>query len=124
MAEARLLIGSATDVGQRRDHNEDDLATFSTKDGGSVLVVADGMGGHLAGEVASAKAIEVLRRELLRATDDPSAALRAAIELANREIWDEAASDPEKAGMGSTVVAAVVIGSRAYLANAGDSRSV
>jgi len=121
MAEARLLIGSATDVGQRRDHNEDDLATFSTKDGGSVLVVADGMGGHLAGEVASAKAIEVLRRELLRATDDPSAALREAIELANREIWDEAASDPEKAGMGSTVVAAVVIGSRAYLANAGDS---
>jgi protein phosphatase len=121
MAETKLMIGSATDVGQRRDHNEDDLVTFSTEDGGYVLVVADGMGGHLAGEVASAKAIEVLRRELQRATDDPSAALRAAIELANREIWDEAASDPEKAGMGSTIVAAVVIGNRAYLANAGDS---
>lgn len=121
MAEAKLLIGSATDVGQRRDHNEDDLVTFPTEDGGYVLVVADGMGGHLAGEVASAKAIEVLRRELQRATDDPSAALRAAIELANREIWDEAASDPEKAGMGSTIVAAVLIGNRAYLANVGDS---
>jgi protein phosphatase len=121
MAETKLLIGSATDVGQRRDHNEDDLVTFPTEDGGYVLVVADGMGGHLAGEVASAKAVEVLRRELQRATDDPSAALRAAIELANREIWDEAASDPEKAGMGSTVVAAVVVGSRVYLANAGDS---
>ena len=91
MAETKLLIGSVTDVGQRRDHNEDDLVTFPTEDGGYVLVVADGMGGHLAGEVASAKAIEVFRRELQRATDDPSAALRAAIELANREIWDEAA---------------------------------
>jgi protein phosphatase len=121
MAETKLLIGSATDVGQRRDHNEDDLVTFPTEDGGYVLVVADGMGGHLAGEVASAKAVEILRREFQRATDDPSAALRAAIELANREIWDEAASDPEKAGMGSTVVAAVVVGSRVYLANAGDS---
>jgi protein phosphatase len=121
MAETRLLIGAAMDVGRRRDHNEDAFVTFPTDDGGQVLVVADGMGGHLAGEVASAKAIAVLRRELQRATDDPSAALRAAIELANREIWDEAANDPEKAGMGSTVVAAVVIGNRAYLANAGDS---
>jgi protein phosphatase len=121
MAEAKLLIGSATDVGQRRDHNEDDVVTFPTEDGGHVLVVADGMGGHLAGEVASAQAIEVLTQELQRATDDPSAALRAAIELANREIWDDATNDLEKAGMGSTIVAAVVIGSRAYLANAGDS---
>jgi PPM family protein phosphatase len=121
MAETKLLIGAATDVGQRRDHNEDAFVTFPTEDGGQVLVVADGMGGHLAGEVASAKAIVVIRRELQRATDDPSSALRAAIELANREIWDEAASDPEKAGMGSTVVAAIVIGNRAYLANAGDS---
>ena len=121
MAETTLRVGSATDVGRRRDHNEDAFVTFETEDGGLVLVVADGMGGHLAGEVASAMAIEVLRRELTRPAADPSGALRTAIELANREIWDEAARDAEKAGMGSTVVAAIVLGNRAYLANAGDS---
>jgi protein phosphatase len=79
------------------------------------------MGGHLAGEVASAMAIEVLQRELTSPAGDPPAALRAAIERANQEIWDEAERDPDKAGMGSTVVAAIVVGSQAYLANAGDS---
>jgi PPM family protein phosphatase len=121
MAETNLLVGSATDVGRRRDHNEDAFATFETADGSLVLVVADGMGGHLAGEVASSMAIEILRRELSRPADDPSSALRAAIERANREIWEEATRDAEKQGMGSTVVAAIVLGNQAYLANAGDS---
>lgn len=121
MAQTNLKIGFATDVGQRRDHNEDDLTTFVAEDGAQVLVVADGMGGHLAGEVASAMAIEILTRELARPTDDPSEALRAAIKLANAEIWAEASRDPEKSGMGSTVVAAIVRDNRAYLANAGDS---
>jgi protein phosphatase len=63
----------------------------------------------------------VLQRELTSPAGDPPAALRAAIERANQEIWDEAERDPDKAGMGSTVVAAIVVGSQAYLANAGDS---
>lgn len=121
MAEVNLRVGSATDVGMRRDHNEDAFLTFEAEDGSLVLVVADGMGGHLAGEVASAMAIEILQRELVKPAEDPSAALRAAIELANQEIWNEAARDTEKAGMGSTVVAAIVRGNQAYLANAGDS---
>lgn len=121
MAETHLRVGFATDVGRRRDHNEDAYVTFEADDGSLVLVVADGMGGHLAGEVASAMAIEILRRELTQPAADPPAALRAAIELANREIWDEAARDAEKAGMGSTIVAAIVRDSQAYLANAGDS---
>jgi len=121
MAETQLSVGAATDIGRRRDHNEDDFVTFATDDGSLVLVVADGMGGHQAGEVASAMAIEVLQRELASLGDDPSAALRAAIEQANREIWDEAERDPDKAGMGSTIVAAAVVGNQAYLANAGDS---
>jgi len=121
MAETNLQVGSATDVGRRRDHNEDAFVTFEAEDGSLVLVVADGMGGHLAGEVASAMAIEILQRELQPAAADPAAALRAAIELANREIWNEAARDAEKAGMGSTIVAAIVRDNQAYLANAGDS---
>ena len=121
MAETTLRVGSATDVGRRRDHNEDAFVTFEAEDGGQVLVVADGMGGHLAGEVASAKAIEVLTRELTRPAGDPSAALRTAIERANLEIWEQAARDADKAGMGSTIVAAIVVGHQVYLANAGDS---
>src|SRR5262245_46558454 len=118
---AEIQVGAATDVGRRRDHNEDAFTTFETEDGGLVLVVADGMGGHLAGEVASAMAIEILKRDLARPIADPSGALRTAIEHANQEIWEEAERDPEKAGMGSTVVAAIIFEDQAYLANAGDS---
>src|SRR5204862_7615172 len=118
---ADIQVGSATDVGRRRDHNEDAFVTFETEDGRLVLVVADGVGGHLAGEVASSMAIEVLQRELAHPTPDPPAALRTAIERANQEIWAESERAAEKAGMGSTVVAAIVVGDQAYLANAGDS---
>jgi protein phosphatase len=118
---AEIQVGTATDVGRRRDHQEDAFVTFETEDGGLVLVVADGMGGHLAGEVASAMAIEILQRELTQPTADPAGALRAAIERANQEIWQEAERDTEKAGMGSTIVVAIVVGGQAYLANAGDS---
>lgn len=121
MAETHLQVGSATDVGQRRDHNEDAFVTFETEDGASVLVVADGMGGHLAGEVASEIAIQVLQRELTSVADGPGEALKTAIEKANLEIWQESERDQEKAGMGSTIVAAIVLNGQAYLANAGDS---
>jgi serine/threonine protein phosphatase PrpC len=121
MAQTNLSVGTATDVGQRRDHNEDAFVTFEAEDGAVVLVVADGMGGHLAGEIASAIAIEVLQRELVQPAADPAGTLKAAVELANEEIWAEAERDPEKTGMGSTIVVAIVVGNQAYLANAGDS---
>ena len=121
MADIRIETGKATDVGRRRDHNEDEQTVFTAQDGSLVLVVADGMGGHLAGEVASRMAIETLERELTSPAADPATALTRAIEQANVEIWQAAADDPEKAGMGTTVVAAVIVGDAAYLANAGDS---
>src|SRR4051812_35006220 len=117
MASDSPLLGSATDVGRRRDHNEDALITFETPRGWTVCIVADGMGGHLAGEVASARAVEVLERELRAATAEPNEALRSSIEIANRAIWDEAESDPTKAGMGCTVVAAILAEGRVFLAN-------
>lgn len=121
MADDILGLGAATDVGRRRDHNEDALTTFRTSRGWTVCIVADGMGGHLAGEVASARAIEVVERELRDATQDAPEALRAAIERANLEIWVEAQHDATKAGMGCTVVAAILTGGQVFLANAGDS---
>ena len=121
MADLTIETGMATDVGRRRDHNEDEQTVFQAKDGSLVLVVADGMGGHLAGEIASKMAIETLERELTSPAADPITALRTAIEQANREIWQAAAADSQKSGMGTTIVAAVIVGATAYLANAGDS---
>src|SRR3954453_6621877 len=115
MATDRIVFGSATDVGRRRDHNEDAWTTFHLDDGRVVCVVADGMGGHLAGEVASERAIEVMERELGEIVGEPQAALRDAFERANQEIWDEAQQDPAKSGMGSTIVAAILTATQAFL---------
>lgn len=121
MAEFTIQTAGVTDVGRRRDHNEDQWAIITPGDAALVLVVADGMGGHLAGEVASEMAVETLKRELTSVREDPSASLKAAIEIANREIWQAAEADPQKQGMGTTIVAAVIVDGVAYLANAGDS---
>ena len=231
---ARIELGGATDVGRHREHNEDAWTVFGVGPGGAwkVAVVADGMGGHNAGEVASAIAIEVIERELsstgapepsgstetsdsaitdridadelARAlagdaalahggaepsssppdaqsaeadveslsgtpdasgpprptvpdgasetyvstqadassldaaapeeapsqidvpgvTGDPLGVLVAAIERANRAIWEEGQRDPARAGMGTTVVGAIFAEGRAYLANVGDSPAI
>ncbi|MCC6179326.1 MAG: serine/threonine-protein phosphatase [Chloroflexi bacterium] len=121
MGERKIEVGAVSDVGRRRDHNEDAWIAFLTDAGQAVCVVADGMGGHLAGEVASARTVEVLDRELHQTTGDLGGSLRTSIERANRAIWEEAQQDEAKRGMGSTVVAAILSAGRAYLANVGDS---
>jgi serine/threonine protein phosphatase PrpC len=126
MSDQTIEIAGLTDVGQRRDHNEDAWTVFSTgpEQERLVCVVADGMGGHLAGEVASARAVETIERELgEHAADEPATALRAALERANAVIWDEGQRDRDKSGMGSTVVCAVIEGDRILVANVGDSRA-
>jgi PPM family protein phosphatase len=128
-ALAGLDIGKATDVGRVREANEDAMLV-EPLDGvrlGQVLVaVADGMGGHKAGEVASALAIESLHRAM-KDVDAPAAAetlLAQAMELGNRTIWEAAAEDIEKEGMGTTLVAALVTADgRALIGNVGDSRA-
>jgi protein phosphatase len=124
MSEYWIETGGITDVGRRRDHNEDAWSVFRVGSASRrlVCVVADGMGGHLAGEVASARAVETIERELHeRATDDPAMTLGETLEQANALIWKEAQEDPEKSGMGSTVVCAVIDGAVAHVANVGDS---
>jgi PPM family protein phosphatase len=127
--QAALDIGVATDVGRVREANEDALLAVRP-DGarvGQVLVaVADGMGGHKAGEVASALAVESLRRALNES--DPSATAEALLkrgaELGNRTIWDAAAIDLDKEGMGTTLVCALLTADgQAVIANVGDSRA-
>jgi PPM family protein phosphatase len=117
----RLVFAAATDVGRMRKNNEDSYLSDEP-----VAAVADGMGGHSAGEVASAIAIEELAAlgdrgpwaNETAATDD----LKAAILRANRRIREMAASDRKLNGMGTTLVALLEDGDLVHLANVGDSR--
>jgi serine/threonine protein phosphatase PrpC len=117
----RLVFAAATDVGRMRKNNEDSYLSAEP-----VAAVADGMGGHSAGEVASAIAIEELAalgergpwENETAATDD----LKQAILRANRRIRGMAASDRKLNGMGTTLVALLQDGDMVHVANVGDSR--
>lgn len=102
----------------RRPYNEDAVSTVSLDDGGVLLAVADGMGGHAAGEVASALAVEALREGVVAGTP-----LDDACRLANRRVHARARSEPGKQGMGTTLVAALVGEGTISVANVGDSRA-
>src|SRR5215212_4414307 len=117
-----------TDVGCVREINEDsgrmvrpaDPALLAEK--GLLVVVADGMGGHSAGEVASQMAADIVPRLYYEARAEPGAALRRAVEEANRRIHEAAADDESKHGMGTTCTALALCGGTAYAAHVGDSR--
>jgi len=116
-----------TDVGCVRDSNEDNGRIFRHQTNGYVsgvlAVVADGMGGHAAGEVASAKAVEVLEKAYPGMQNtDPGGRLRRALEEANAAIHDQANREAEKRGMGTTCTALLLQDGYAYSAHVGDSR--
>ena len=118
-----LEAAAATDVGMRRRGNEDRYALAPEV---GLYLVADGMGGHTAGQVASELAAEASVRaiEHLRgATASLSERLRAAVTSANRTIFQTAQENPEYAGMGTTVVVLLAEGERVALAHVGDSRA-
>jgi protein phosphatase len=112
--------GAATDVGAVRDHNEDALLAEPP-----LFAVADGMGGHAAGEVASALTLEQLGA-LRGRTDLTDEDVRAAIAAANEAILSWSADHPETAGMGTTVTGACLGtidgASQWFVFNVGDSR--
>jgi serine/threonine protein phosphatase PrpC len=123
-----LLIGQCTLVGNYRENNEDAIAVqrFGPH---TVCVVADGMGGHAAGEIASRRAIEVVGRELgktlpqARADDQTQQAIREAVVQANEEILAMAALDRDLKNMGTTIAMGVWRNNRElHLAHVGDSR--
>lgn len=139
----RPFIRSAglSDVGKRRKSNED---SFAISEDGTLFIVADGMGGHAAGEVASRLAVESIERHIsgsdprkeptipasFRSPGIDEASLPAparrvlnAIRLANQEIVRSVRKDSSMRGMGTTVVIAYVHGTRAYIGSVGDSRA-
>ena len=114
-----LKVFAATDRGRVREMNEDACA-FVPPD---TYVVADGMGGYAAGEVASAMLIDTFREIFSEARQERSEeALRRAVQAANRKILQAATADAARKGMGTTVVALQHEGDAAYWAHVGDSR--
>lgn len=123
-----------TSVGMKRNHNEDNYAVLSDED---LFIVADGMGGHASGEVASQMAIDTMR-EFFRATSqDPEATwpykmdktrgyqenrLITGIKLANLRIYESAQRNAGQRGMGTTVVAALAVEDGVLIGHVGDSR--
>ena len=112
-----------TDPGCVRAENEDAVGHWSHEDG-LLFAVADGLGGHEAGEIASTLALEVLAREMERAPGSWPVAkrLRRAIQEANLELYNKAVAVPELRGMGTTLTATVVVGGTLVAAHVGDCR--
>ena len=116
---------SKTDIGMVREVNQDYVFVTEASIGNlpNLLVVADGMGGHRAGEYASRLAVEVLKQELAASTEEsPEAMMKNAITRANERVLEAARQDAKLSGMGTTLVAATVIDRTLYFANVGDSR--
>jgi serine/threonine protein phosphatase PrpC len=145
-APVRVSVFGKTDLGLTRDHNEDtflvadlsagnaslhpDVRNHEVGPRGSLFMVADGMGGAAAGEVASAMAADIIYQHLATTwTQDQDATaarfafrMKEAVELANQRIYLYAREHPDVRGMGTTVTAAGVFGDELYLTQIGDSR--
>jgi len=141
-----LQAVARSDMGRKRRNNEDNFVVFDLSRGlahsdgknvrvdieppGFLLAVADGMGGHQSGEVASRMAVETLSQELRRALSERQRdlsetrlALSESVERTNKAIYDLAEQKPEYHGMGTTLTAALVTGRNVLVAQIGDSRA-
>lgn len=117
------LLGIETDVGNKRTFNEDSVGYYEEEDFG-IFVIADGMGGHNAGEVASKIAIDTIIEYVINHQKDRSEEeiLNEAILSANRKIYRESLLNESCNGMGTTLVGAFVRGNNLTMVNIGDSR--
>ena len=137
MLSDAIRFYAATDVGKVRDHNEDNFLVDKKL---GLFIVADGMGGHAAGEVASAIAVRTVHEEIKRekellddyakgatgankvTTKDIVALVEHAVQRACGKIHEEARADTAKRGMGTTLSAIVIVGHQGFIAHVGDSR--
>jgi serine/threonine protein phosphatase PrpC len=116
-----------TDRGKVRQHNEDNGGVFINPDGVRLAVVADGMGGHRAGDVASTMTIEYMEENWkktgrIRSAQDAENWLRQHIVIVNRKIFEHSEANSECQGMGTTIVAAICTSKFLTIVNIGDSR--
>jgi serine/threonine protein phosphatase PrpC len=118
----RTQVWCQTDVGLRRENNQD---SFLVDENTGLFIVADGMGGHKGGEVASTLAIETVRNIVIEKKNISSVSdvLRTAYRVASRKIFEKSQREEDLSGMGTTVVLLYCINNTAYIANVGDSRA-
>ena len=109
-----VAVGAASDIGQVREGNEDSYLVIAP-----LYAVADGMGGHRGGEVASNLALETVQTLF----EQGSGTLAEQVEQANRAVFDRSQKDRSVSGMGTTLTAALIDGGRVHLAHVGDSRA-
>ncbi len=137
MSTPEIQFAALTDVGRQREHNEDNFLVDKKL---GLFVVCDGMGGHAAGEVASALAVRTLHEEIKREAEllsdyasggsggarvskrDILNMLEFAVNRASSRVHAEAVKDAQKRGMGTTLVSLLVIGTTAFIIYVGDSR--
>ena len=120
-----MKIYSATDIGKKRQENQDFIFTSADPVGNlpNLFVVADGMGGHNAGDFASNYAVSVMLETIKKDENfNPIKIIRNGITNANMEVHKASMENPSMAGMGTTLVAASIVGEYLYVANVGDSR--
>jgi len=129
----RIRYAAKTDVGMKRTHNED---YFSLLEEDQLFLVADGMGGHASGEVASKMATESIQEFFARSKDDEITwpykldrqlsyvenRLVVGVKVANQRIFEAALKDLRLKGMGTTIVGGQIVGDKLYIAHVGDSR--
>jgi serine/threonine protein phosphatase PrpC len=129
----RIRYAAKTDVGMKRTHNED---YFSLIEQDQLFLVADGMGGHASGEVASKMATETIQEFFTRSQDDDVTwpykmdrtlsfvenRLVVGVKMANQRIYETALKDLRLKGMGTTIVGGQIVGDKLYIAHVGDSR--
>ncbi len=130
----RIEVAGQTDVGRKRNHNEDNFAILAEY---GLYVVADGMGGHASGEVASKMAVDTLQEFFAATADDPERTwpykmdrnkgyeenrLVTGIKLCNLRIYEQAQRNAKQRGMGTTLVALFAVEDGVYIAHVGDSR--
>lgn len=116
-----------TDQGKVRQHNEDSVGIFRNRDGHRLAIVADGMGGHRAGDVASLMTLNELKKQWeasqgIVTAEAAETWLKEQILTVNRLVYAYAKNNPECEGMGTTIVAAISNANFATVANIGDSR--
>lgn len=123
-----LTVSQRTDRGHVRPRNEDALAYHSLSDDGgrALLVVADGMGGHSSGDIASDIAVRACCNAVqarITLGDPPMATVREAVEVANRAVLQAQVDSPSNGGMGTTLTSVLIWDGRVYVGHCGDSRA-
>lgn len=129
-AWVKVTLGMKTDLGRVRENNEDKGDWLEPEDPkvvanrGYLYAVADGMGGHSAGQIASELALKTLFRTYYASTEGPpDQALLLAFHTANEIVYQSAQQIPGREGMGTTLVALALVGNRGWICNVGDSRA-